>query len=124
MRAKRVGQTALTAFLFAACMMLFMASYAAIAPAQNLSSSLTLPQQPEVPVSPSTPGTLPGTTAGPDTAVGTNPVTGTPCIGGVPGAPIIADQPSQPGQGVNGLPPNNSVYGLSNQFSASKPGAC
>jgi len=43
MRAKRVGQTALTAFLFAACMMLFMASYAAIAPAQNLSSSLTLP---------------------------------------------------------------------------------
>ena len=75
MRMRRVEQTAMTAFLVAACAMFFIAAYAAVAHAQNPSTSLTIPQS-EVPVSPTTPGTLPGTQAGPGTAVGTNPITG------------------------------------------------
>ncbi len=59
MRARRVEQAALTTFLVAACVMFFIAAYTAIAHAQNPSSSVTIPQQPEVPVSPITPGTLP-----------------------------------------------------------------
>jgi hypothetical protein len=75
MRARRVERTALTAFFVAACVMLFIAAYAAIAHAQNPLSSLIVPQQSEVPVSPTTPGTLPGTQAGAGTTVSTNPVT-------------------------------------------------
>jgi hypothetical protein len=78
MRVRRIEQTALTAFLLAACALFFVAAYTAVAHAQNPSSSLTVPQQPEIPVSPTTPGTLPGTEAGPGTAVGTNPITGQP----------------------------------------------
>ena len=98
----------------------------------NPSSSLTLPQQPETPVSPTTPGTLPGTTA-PNIGVGTNSITGAPCIGGgssainggVPGAPTAADQPAEPGQAVTGLPPNSSIYSLNNQVGGTaNPGAC
>lgn len=89
----------------------------------------TLPQSPEVPVSPTTPGTLPGTTAGPGTSIGTNPITGQPCLGGgssavnggIPGAPTTQGQPPLPGAQTSGLPPSNSVYGLNNQTS---PGAC
>jgi hypothetical protein len=81
-----------------------------------------IPQQPEVSVSPATPGTLSGTTAGPDTSVGTNPITGQSCIGGgslavnggIIGAPTAAGQPAEPGTNTAGLPPNNSVYGLNN----------
>jgi hypothetical protein len=81
MRTKHVEQTILTTVVFAACVMFFLAAYAAIAHAQNPSTSLTLPEQQETPVSPTTPGTLPGTNTG-DTAVGTHPITGQPCIGG------------------------------------------
>lgn len=59
MRARRVERTALTTFFVAACVMLFMAAYAAIAHAQDPSTTSTIPQQSEVPVSPATPGTLP-----------------------------------------------------------------
>jgi hypothetical protein len=129
MRARRLEQTALTTFLVAACVMFFMAAYAVIAHAQNPSSSLTVPQQSEVPVSPTTPGTLPGTEAGPGTTVGTNPITGQPCIGGgasalnggLTGAPTTSDQPGEPDQATAGLPPNNSIYGLGTQ---ANPGAC
>jgi|HubBroStandDraft_3_1064219.scaffolds.fasta_scaffold67011_3 hypothetical protein len=129
MRARRVERAALSTFLVAACVMLFIAAYAAIAHAQNPSSSLTIPQQSEVPVSPTTPGTLPGTEAGPGTTVGTNPVTGQPCTGGgasalngdLPGAPTTSDQPGEPGEATAGLPPISSIYGLG---TATNPGAC
>ena len=128
MRARRIERAALTTFFVAACVMLFIAAYAAIAHAQNSSSSLTIPQQSEVPVSPTTPGTLPGTQAGAGTTIGTNPVTGQPCTGGasalnggLAGAPTTSDQPGEPSQQTAGLPPNNSIYGLGN---ATNPGAC
>lgn len=128
MRMRRVEQTALTAFLVAACALFFVAAYTAAARAQNPSTSLTIPQQQEAPVSPTTPGTLPGTEAGSGTAVGTNPVTGQPCTGGgssaltgsLPTAPTTSDQPGQPSNSTAGLPPNNSIYGLGN----ANPGAC
>ena len=128
MRAKRVEQSALAMFFVAACVMFFMATYAAIAHAQNPSTS-TVPQQSEVPVSPATPGTLPGTEARPGTAVDTNPITGRPCVGGgasalnggLPGAATASGQPSVPGQDTSGLPPNSSIYGLG---TTTNPGAC
>jgi hypothetical protein len=129
MRVRRIEQTASTAFLLAACALFFVAAYTAVAHAQNPSSSLTVPQQPEIPVSPTTPGTLPGTEAGPGTAVGTNPITGQPCIGGgssaltggLPTAPTTSDQPGEPGNSTAGLPPNNSIYGLG---TTTNSGAC
>src|SRR5579863_6340979 len=129
MRARRVEQAALTTFLVAACVMFFIAAYSAIAHAQNPSSSVTIPQQPEVPVSPTTPGTLPGTQAGPGTTIGSNPITGQPCTGGgasalnggLLGAPTTSDQPGEPNQATAGLPPNNSIYG---QGTITNPGAC
>jgi len=45
MRARRVGRAALTTFFVAACVMLLIAAYAAIALAQNPSTALTIPQQ-------------------------------------------------------------------------------
>jgi len=93
---------------------------------------LTLPQAPEAPVSPTTPGTLPGTTAQ-DIAVGTNPITGAPCIGGgasainggIPGAPTGPDQLGVPSQAVGGLPSTTSIYGLANELpNTTAPGAC
>jgi hypothetical protein len=129
MRLRRVEQAAMTAFFVAACAMFFIAAYAAVAHAQNPSTALTIPQQSEVPVSPTTPGTLPGTEAGAGTAVGTNPITGQPCTGGgssaltggLPTAPTTSNQPGEPGNSAAGLPPDNSIYGLGN---ATNPGAC
>lgn len=133
MHMRHVEQTALTTFVLAASLMFFIAVYAAIANAQNPSNSVTVPQRAEQAVSPTTPGTLPGTQAGPGTSVGTNPITGQPCLGGggsaitggIPNAPTAANQPDQANPGINGLPPDNSVYGLNNQLnSTSNPGAC
>ncbi len=129
MRTRRVEQAALATIFVAACAMFFMAAFAAIAHAQNPSTSLTIPQQSEVPVSPTTPGTLPGTEAGAGTAIGTNPITGQPCIGGgtsalnggMTGAPTTSDQPAEPGQDTADLPPDNSIYGLG---ATANPGAC
>jgi len=123
-RIRHVEQTALTAFLVAACVLFFIAAYAGMAHAQT-----TIPEAPEVPVSPTTPGTLPGTGAGIGSAIGTNPITGQPCLGGgsssltggLTGVPTTADQPGEPGQDTAGLPPNNSIFGLGN---ATNPSAC
>jgi len=122
---RRIEQTTLAVFLVAACVMFFVA----IAQAQNPSSTLTIPQQPEVPVSPTTPGTLPGTEASPGTTIETNPITGQPCVGsgasalngGLAGAPTTSDQPGQLGNSTAGLPPDNSIYGLGD---TPNPGAC
>jgi hypothetical protein len=114
MRAKRVRQATLSTWFVAAGLCFFIAAFAAVAHAQNLSTSLTIPQQPEVPVSPTTPGTLPGTEAGPGTTVGANPITGQPCLGGgasaltggLSGAPTTSDQPGEASENANGLPPD------------------
>jgi hypothetical protein len=139
----------LTALLLAACAGLLFAVYAARADvahsvdaasplavdsgpfmlAQNLSVPFVVPTAPETPVSPVTPGVLPGTEAGPGTAVGTNPVTGLPCLGGgasaitgeVPAAPDIIGEPAQPGAVPFGLPPADSIFGLDSGTAA---GAC
>lgn len=84
MRVRRIEQTALTAFLLGACTLFFIAAYAAIAHAQNPSSALTIPQQQEVPVSPTTPGMLPGTEAGTGTTVGNPPITDGRALAGAP----------------------------------------
>jgi len=97
--------------------------------AQNLSIPFVAPTAPETPVSPVTPGVLPGTEAGPGTAVGTNPITGLPCLGGgasalagaVPTAPDIIGEPAQPGAVPFGLPPSDSIFGLD---SGTAGGAC
>jgi hypothetical protein len=95
-------------------------------PAFNPSISLTLPQgTTENPVSPVTPGTLPGTLAGPGTATSTNPITGQPCIGsgstavngGLIGAPTTPTTNTETTTGQTtplGQPPTNSVFGLNN----------
>ena len=129
MRTKRVEQAALSTLLAAACASLFIAAFAAIAHTQNPSASLTIPQRSEVPVSPTTPGTLPGTQAGPGTTIATSPITGQPCSGngssalngGLAGALATSDQPDAPGQAMAGLPPNNGIYGLG---TATNPAAC
>src|ERR1700744_112669 len=114
MRTRRIEQATLTTFVIAACALFFVAAYTAMAHAQTPSMGLTIPQQSEVPVSPTTPGTLPGTEAGLGTAVGTNPITGQPCIGGgssaftggLPTAPTTSDEPGEPGDATAGLPPD------------------
>ncbi len=129
MRTRRIAQTVVGTFVWAACVALFLAVYAALGHAQGL----TVPQQPERPVSPSTPGTVPGTAAGPKTAVGTNPITGAPCVGsgssaingGITGTPTAPGKPPEAGQTTTGLPPNSSVFSLNNQLNNSlSPGAC
>lgn len=92
--------------------------------AQNAFTPYTLQQQPETPVSPINPGTLPGTTAAiGGSATGTNPITGLPCNGsgsisvsGAGGLPGTATPP--PGVSSEtldqipvGTPPTTSIYG-------------
>jgi hypothetical protein len=127
MRTRLVEQTALTTLLVAACVTFFLAAWVVLARAdsvvsssftptaenpivlaQNPTATLTLPEQPEIPVSPATPGTQPGTTAA-SRPSGTNPLTGLPCSGaGATSASTIGgstpDLPSMPA-------PPNSVYG-------------
>lgn len=129
MRTRLVEQTALTTLLVAACVTFFLAAWVVLARAdsadglvspssapradnsivlaQNPTATLTLPEQPEIPVSPATPGTQPGTTAASQPS-GTNPVTGLPCSGaGATSASTVGgstpDLPSMPA-------PPNSVY--------------
>ncbi|HEY2531128.1 MAG TPA: hypothetical protein VGJ20_24880 [Xanthobacteraceae bacterium] len=132
MRAKHLKWT-----ISAMLLPLILAELAAIAHAQrgvtvpaqvpvlNPSSSLILPQAAENPVSPITPGTLPGTLAGPGTTVNTNPITGQPCIGagstavtgGLIGNPTTPTTNTQTTTGQTtplGTPPTNSVFGLNN----------
>jgi hypothetical protein len=96
---------------------------------QNAFSSFTVPQTPEIPVSPINPGTLPGSTAAVGgSATGTNPITGLPCNGsgsiavsGVGGLPDTATPP--PGLSTEtqdqipvGTPPVTSIYGSQNNL--------
>jgi hypothetical protein len=127
MRTRRFEQTALTTFALAACVMFFMAAHAGLAHAQL---GLTLPETPEMPVSPITPGLLPGTTAQ-DIGIGTNPITGAPCLGGGSsaingGLPDVSTAPDQSGTpDVAGLPPSTSVFGLSSEVpNTDTAGAC
>jgi hypothetical protein len=88
--------------------------------AQNPTDALTLPESPETPVSPTTPGTLPGTTAGSGLSVGTNPITGMPCSGegstalnnALPEADTEDHAAANPDEIPSGLPPGSSVFGL------------
>jgi hypothetical protein len=134
MQSRRMERAVLTTFFLGACVT-FGGACVAIGHAYGAGTApmvlaqTNIPQSPEAPVSPTTPGTLPGTTAGPGTSVGTNPVTGQPCLGGgssainggIIGAPTTQGQPSQPGTNTTGLPPSNSVYGLNNSTSS---GSC
>jgi hypothetical protein len=140
MQIRHIEQTFLTILFFGCCAAFGGACLAAGFGAETpplrgktwpqVLAQYTAPQSPEVPVSPTTPGTLPGTTAGSGgTSVGANPITGQPCLGGgstainggIIGAPTTAGQPPEPGTNTIGLPPNNSVYGLNN---GTTPGAC
>ena len=103
---KRVVLAALTVVALAVPSVGAMAQLGAIgqpppymAPHPNPSWSYTAPQASEVPVSPTTPGTLPGALPGP----GAIPLTGGPgCL--PPGTTDVT------GQNPVGAPPNNSVY--------------
>jgi hypothetical protein len=91
----------------------------------QLAQSTLLPETPENPISPVTPGTLPGTTAGSSLGTGVNPITGQPCsgegstalLGGINGVDedgISTNPDTTPG----GLPPEESVYGSSYNLGA------
>jgi hypothetical protein len=130
--------------MLAAGVMFFMAAHTGATHAQTVTvpqaqtgltvpqvqPGLTVPQAPEMPVSPITPGTLPGTTAQ-DIGIGVNPITGLPCLGGGAsaingGLPNVSSAPDQTSQtGIAGLPPSTSVYGLSNTLpNTLTAGAC
>jgi hypothetical protein len=91
----------------------------------QLAQSTLLPEAAENPISPATPGTLPGTTAGSGLGTGTNPITGQPCsgegstalLGGINGVDengVATNPDTTPG----GLPPEESVYGSSYNLGA------
>lgn len=93
--------------------MLFLAGLTAASDAQvyplppptfNPSNSEVVPTAPEQPVSPSNPGSIPGSTSG---STGINPITGLPCVG--TGASATGSG-GQIGQNSFGLPPSGSVY--------------
>jgi hypothetical protein len=94
--------------------------------AQNLNVNvpLTLPEQPEVPVSPAASGTAPGTLTNETT--GTNPLTGLPCAGvgslavtEAGALPATSSSPPDDGTPTDALPSLNSVFG-----SGSTLGSC
>jgi hypothetical protein len=84
----------------------------------NPITTLTVPQQAEVPISPATPGTNPGSLNNETT--GTNPITGLPCSGAgslsVSGAGGLSDSATPPPDSTSPtpeLPSLNSVFGSS-----------
>jgi len=98
-------------------------------PAQTLNSTsaLIVPEQAEVPISPATPGTRPGSLTNETT--GTNAVTGLPCTGegalATSGAGALADTASPPpgsttpvDQGAIAEPSLTSVFGPSTSLGA------
>jgi hypothetical protein len=110
MAAKRLGLLGL--------IVLILPASATIAPAQNLnpSTSLTLSPPREIAVSPSTPGTTPGSLSGETT--GTNPLTGLPCSGqgslsvsGAGALPDVATPPPDETSATPQLPSVSSVFG-------------
>jgi hypothetical protein len=99
-------------------MVLLLTASATITAAQNTNpiTSLTLPQQRELAVSPSTPGTTPGSLSG-ETS-GTNPITGLPCSGqgslavsGAGALPDVATPPPDETSATPQLPSAASVFG-------------
>ena len=132
MAVKRVEQAALTTFFVGACAAIAIAACAAVASAhadsptlpqrqsavlyllaQSSSGSLTLPQAPAIPVSPTTPGS--------GLSVSTNPITGLPCSG--EGSTALAtgmpngndeDEGATSSTTPGGFSPSSSVFGASN----------
>ena len=114
----------LTAFL---AVIFTVATATAGAQSLNPSTTLTLPELSEVPVSPVTPGTSPGTLNSENTAL--NPITGLPCSGGgslaVSGAGGLADAATPPPDEESGSVPTEQQPSLTSVFgSASTLGAC
>ncbi len=106
---------------------LFLTTSGALALAQNLNpyTSFTLPEQAEIPVSPATPGTLPGSLTNETT--GTNALTGLPCSGegalAVSGAGALGDTAAPPpGEDPTGgtiaEPSATSVFGPTSTLGA------
>jgi hypothetical protein len=102
----------------------FLAASQTTTPAQN---ATLLPEQAEVPVAPSTPGTGPGTLSNETT--GANPLTGLPCSGegalATTGAGALPDATNPPAgtitpadQGAISLPSLNSVFGPTSALGA------
>jgi hypothetical protein len=121
-------RTALTAIFFVANATVSHAQsqYVPPPPVVNPSAPLTLPAPSEMPVSPTNPGTLPGTTSALGPAIGTNPITGLPCTGegsssAVAGSNTLPGTSSPAGDNQVGLPSTSSVYGEPNE---SELGAC
>jgi hypothetical protein len=89
-------------------------------PSPNLSPTvgLALPHRNQAPVSPSTPGTVPGTLSSENT--GANPITGLPCSGGgalaISGAGGLADTPSAPPNESNPEQPSAELSSLTSVF--------
>lgn len=110
MAAKRLGLICLIAVMVPASV--------TMTPAQTLnpSTSLTLTPPREIAVSPSTPGTTPGSLGGETT--GTNPVTGLPCSGqgslavsGAGALPDVASPPPDETSATPQIPSVSSVFG-------------
>jgi hypothetical protein len=121
MRTKHARSWVQAAFLTGACVALVGACLtfdrglgASVASAPFRVAQTTVPQAPEMPVSPTNPSAFPGTTPpGTNGVNGTNSVTGAPCVGtgstGISGATPGATPP-----------PSNGVYGQN----SANPGAC
>lgn len=128
MQTKRIAPIALAAAVLSASAAAAVAQIGAMGPPAtvtphfNPSAPLTVPQPRETPVSPVTPGTVPGTTAGSGaTSLGENPVTGQPCsrggsltingAGTPPGAAVLPPgMAAPPEENPVGGPPPASVY--------------
>jgi hypothetical protein len=122
-QARKTGMTALK--LTGAALLAVVANVAASAQTVNPGTNsittnpittLTLPQQPEIAVSPASPGTAPGSFGNETT--GSNPLTGLPCTGegslAVSGAGGLADTASPPvgsSPTTPELPTITSVFG-------------
>jgi hypothetical protein len=107
----------------------FLAAGQTTTPAQNVNpaTALVVPEQTEVPVAPTTPGTGPGTLSNETT--GTNQFTGLPCSGegalATTAAGELPDATSPPqgsstpsDQGAINLPSLSSVFGSSSSLGA------
>ena len=95
--------------------------------AAALAQGLLIPQRNEVPISPATPGTAPGSLTNQTT--GTNPITGLPCSGqgsiAVSGVGGLGDTASQPPGGDPSLPATEQLPSLTSVFgTGSGAGAC
>jgi hypothetical protein len=118
MQIKRMRRAAQIMLISGACIAAIAGSavigLACAASGTIIVAQTTVPQSPEVPVSPTNPSAFPGTTA-PDTGTTINPLTGTPCLGA--GASALGGTQTAPGATPA---PSNGVYGQN----GTNPGAC